>query len=203
VLLGLALVQFLSEFALHGFLGVTFSFLIGELQFSQANATLPGIVKKIAQTVASVLATCLLTRTGQWAGAILGLNISAVGLVVYGIGSLCCLGQGGAYLGSILLSFGIGLTTPALLISTSWRVGPRDQAKVQASLTLIGSVGISAGVIFHSRVLHDATSDTLLAKALPMNVSAALYVFAAIVGAIVAVATGWQDQPMHAQQQRL
>jgi hypothetical protein len=36
-----------------------------------------------------------------------------------------------------------------------------------------------------------------------MNVSAALYVFAAIVGAIVAVATGWQDQPMHAQQQRL
>jgi hypothetical protein len=42
---------------------------------------------------------------------------------------------------SVLLSFGIGLTTPALLTATSWRVGPEHQAKVQASLTLVGSIG--------------------------------------------------------------
>eukprot|EP01049_Picozoa_sp_SAG25_P003212 SAG25_NODE_182_length_12512_cov_80.886732_10_plen_138_part_00 len=134
----------------------------------------------------------------------------------------------GAYVGSFLLSFGIGLTTPALLVMTSWRVRAAclplqycsypqrlahtrrlvlntslisvdscphflslslslslfslylppplhtqvcqaEQAKVQASLSLVGSVGIAAGVSFHSQVLHDASAEGY-ARALPMNV---------------------------------
>ena len=141
VLAGIAGVQFVSEFALHGFLGVTFSFLVGELHFTQEAAILPGIVKKIAQTVASAFAAWLLPRSGQWSGATLGFVITSAGLYVYGLGSLCCLDKAGAFLGSAMLSFGIGLTTPALLTATSWRVGPEHQAKVQASLTLVGSVG--------------------------------------------------------------
>ena len=62
MLAGIAGVQFVSEFALHGFLGVTFSFLVGELHFTQEAAILPGIVKKIAQTVASAFAAWLLPR---------------------------------------------------------------------------------------------------------------------------------------------
>ena len=193
VLLGLAAVQFIAEFALHGFLGVTFSFLIGELHFTQDEAVLPGIVKKISQTVASALAMWLLPRTGQWAGATIGLFISAVGLLVYGVGSLCCIGQAGAFIGSFLLSFGIGITTPALLTATSWRVGACDQAKVQASLTLIGSLGISTGVVFHSRILHDATAEGIASRSLPMNVSACTFMVAAAVAGIVGYRTSWSD----------
>jgi hypothetical protein len=42
----------------------------------------------------------MLPRTGQWSGAIVGFVITSLGLWVYGIGSLCCLDQAGAYLGS-------------------------------------------------------------------------------------------------------
>jgi hypothetical protein len=64
-----------------------------ELHFSQDAAILPGIVKKISQTVASAFAAWLLPRSGQWVGAGAGLCLSSAGLLVYGVGSLCCLGK--------------------------------------------------------------------------------------------------------------
>ena len=183
------------DFALHGFLGVTFSFLVGDLKFTQEAAILPGITKKISQTIASAFAAWLLPRTGQWAGATVGFVITSAGLFVYGLGSLCCLDQMGAYVGSVLLSFGIGVTTPALLTATSWRVGPEHQAKVQASLTLVGSVGTAAGVSFHSRVLHEATADGYMA-ALPMTVSAVAFLLSAMLTVAVGFMAGWRDDPM-------
>ena len=72
---------------------------------------------------------------------------------------------------------------------------PEHQAKVQASLTLVGSVGIAAGVSFHSRVLHEATANGY-AKALPMNVSAVAFLCAsALTLAVGGCIAGWTDVP--------
>lgn len=80
-------------FVLSKLLALTSVCVCVKLHFSQDAAILPGIVKKVSQTVASACAAWLLPRAGQWTGASLGFLISSIGLLVYGIGSLCCLGQ--------------------------------------------------------------------------------------------------------------
>jgi hypothetical protein len=102
--------------------------------------------------------------------------------------------------------------------------GPEHQAKVQASLTLVGSVGTAAGVSFHSRVLHEATAHGY-EKALPMyvsvcnaesfvcllfrliiitlrlfagldrTVSAVAFLCSALLTVAVGCSAGWQDDP--------
>lgn len=65
--------------------------------------------------------------------------------LVYGPGSICCLGYYGPFLGAIMLEGGFGFTAPSYNTIVSWRVSQEDQGKAAATMAVMANIGAIFG----------------------------------------------------------
>lgn len=87
----------------------------------------------------------------------MGCYAVSLSYMIFGPGSICCLGFFGPFLGVAMLEAGFGFTAPSYNTIVSWRVAQEDQGKAAATMAVMGNVGAIFGTYLYSFYLHDAT----------------------------------------------
>jgi len=156
--------------AAYGAICISGGWALSICGFSQATASLMGIVQPTFIVVGSLSCSVMIREIGPYYTNFIGLGLSTLGVTLVGFGAfdrtqaplLYWIGNGG------LAGLGMGISTPCLSVFLSPRVATHDQGKLFALLSVFGTAGAMVGTLIWSNLLFQNDGrdpDAQLARA--------------------------------------
>jgi MFS family permease len=151
--------MFLSTFAVSGVIAVTGSWAIGICGFSQAVASLAGVLQPACISLSSMTISFSLRKCGAYNTCIFSSLVVAVGMVMCGLGGFAPELAGGLFwCGWATVGFGLGQLGPSFQALLSLRVPAEFQGRLAAVQALLGVLASASGSFFGSNVLFKLES---------------------------------------------
>lgn len=178
-----------SYVSIYGAIAICGAWGISICKYNQAIASLMGVVQPAFIIIGSLSSAALVRTLGPYFAWVIGLLLTASGLVVTGAGAflpeqapmLWWAGFGG------MMGFGMGVTGPCGNGFMSPRVADDDQGKLFSMVYLFAAFGNVIGTYFFSNYLlkNDSQSDTSWQLACAWFIAAAMQIFVLAVFVVI------------------